>query len=885
MARVLALVAGVAVLFLLLTSFGARAEPPIRDAFFTVYPMVDSTRLDDLPSHVMHCGVCHLDFNGGGPRNHYGHSVEIAKRQTGADWWTAFTLVENEDPDFDGFPSIVEITDFLNFGNTPTFPGVNADNLFRTANVDTLDVYPYRWPSGGSDTTPPAVHVNSPNGGGVIAAGAATTVTYTATDASGINHVNVSLSEDGGLTYRTVGRLQSPTGSFSWWVPSLPGTHNRIRVEAVDKAGNAGSDASDADFTITAVTGGRIASTLRDVKLPGTQPFDSGILRDPFQCVTLCHGNYSQTTEPWFNWRGSMMSQSIRDPLFRAALAIAEQDAPSAGNLCLRCHAPGGWQEGRAADPGGGMLSAIDRNGVQCDFCHRMLDWDYQAGTSPPEDQTVLARLAAVPFQYANGECVSDRNQVRRGPFSDAQASHQFLQSDLHTRGDFCSTCHDVSNPLFRKTAPNDYVLGTLDQPHADGNLRNMFPNERLASEWSRSEYATTGVYAPQFAGTLPGGIVSTCQDCHMRDVIGYGCNRPGTPARFDLPLHDLTGANTFVPGLLRSFYPAEVDTVALNAGKARATSMLQLAASLALNPNTWGVSVRVTNETGHKLPSGFPEGRRMWLYVKAVDAAGATVFQSGVYDAATATLVEDPQLRVYECRQGISGLHTLATGLPLGPSFHFALNDTTWFDNRIPPRGFTNAGFAEVQAAPVGHSYADGQYWDDVQYYLPAAADTVHVTLYYQVASREYVEFLRDANTTNSAGQDLYDAWANHGKSAPVAMKSAVVPVSPDPTAVTETPPTSVLTWGLEPGRPSPFREVTELEYAVAERAAVRLSVYDLAGRRVRVLVDGVLEPDRYRATWDGRDDRGRRLASGIYFVRYEAGPAAITRRVIRLN
>ena len=61
-----------------------------------------------------------------------------------------------------------------------------------------------------------------------------------------------------------------------------------------------------------------------------------------------------------------------------------------------------------------------------------------------------------------------------------------------------------------------------------------------------------------------------------------------------------------------------------------------------------------------------------------------------------------------------------------------------------------------------------------------------MEVTLYFQTASKEYVEFLRDTNYTNDAGQVMYDLWAANGKSAPVAMNQATwtgTPVAPTST------------------------------------------------------------------------------------------------------
>ncbi len=90
-----------------------------------------------------------------------------------------------------------------------------------------------------------------------------------------------------------------------------------------------------------------IAATtnIEDFFLPGSQIGQSGNIESPDRCDN-CHGGYDAAVEPAFNWRGSMMSQSARDPLFYACLAVAEQDAPGVGDMCLRCHTPDGWLNG-----------------------------------------------------------------------------------------------------------------------------------------------------------------------------------------------------------------------------------------------------------------------------------------------------------------------------------------------------------------------------------------------------------------------------------------------------------------------------------------------------------------------------------------------------------
>ena len=76
-----------------------------------------------------------------------------------------------------------------------------------------------------------------------------------------------------------------------------------------------------------------------------------------------------------------------------------------------------------------------------------------------------------------------------------------------------------------------------------------------------------------------------------------------------------------------------------------------------------------------------------------------------------------------------------------------------------------------------------------------------------------------------------------------------------------------------LEPARPNPFNPSTLVRYELSETAHVRLGVYDLAGREVAVLQDGVREAGAYAARWDGADASGRPMGAGTYLLRLEAG------------
>jgi hypothetical protein len=71
--------------------------------------------------------------------------------------------------------------------------------------------------------------------------------------------------------------------------------------------------------------------------------------------------------------------------------------------------------------------------------------------------------------------------------------------------------------------------------------------------------------------------------------------------------------------------------------------------------------------------------------------------------------------------------------------------------------------------------------------------------------------------------------------------------------------------------GHPNPFRQNTTISYVLGKSTQVELGVYDASGRFIRCLVQGIQEPGEYYSSWDGKDDRGKSLAAGIYFVRFK--------------
>ena len=83
----------------------------------------------------------------------------------------------------------------------------------------------------------------------------------------------------------------------------------------------------------------------------------------------------------------------------------------------------------------------------------------------------------------------------------------------------------------------------------------------------------------------------------------------------------------------------------------------------------------------------------------------------------------------------------------------------------------------------------------------------------------------------------------------------------------------------------PNPFNPVTSIEYEVPFEGPLDIGVFDVAGRRVATLYSGYHDPGTHTVTWNGRDDRGRGVASGVYFVRLAADGVEASRKVVLLQ
>ncbi len=474
-----------------------------------------------------------------------------------------------------------------------------------------------------------------------------------------------------------------------------------------------------------------------EVTKNSTQPED---IVDKLEPPALCATCHAQIYE---DWAGSMMGNDFYDPAFLATLSIAEQDVPGVGDYCLRCHVAG-WFEGKSEPPKGDTLGrslvappAIDRESVPlCDLCHRL-------------------ERVGMRESRADGSMVAEGNGSVYFSARDPWKGGKHPLRPIHQTAELCGSCHDVANPLVDSV--ND---STMKQPL-----------ERTYTEWRYSFFGETNY---------------TCQECHPPMKF------PGAQTWLLYPgMSSLYG--DIDAGWRQAGYPVSASREqALRRARARNEHLMRQAADVQIleaPPKRSGqeleIPVKVTNQSGHRLPTGFAEGRQLWLHIKVTDAQSQVVFEDGRLDE-DGSLVKTEQTKVYEQKAAVEG----------EKSFHFARLDEITKDNRIPPRGFDKAAYEKEGAFIVAADYDDGQNWDVATYRFTVPPGTrgplkVVARLNYETFSKEYIEWLRETDKTLAAnfggpaaatpddsktwGEVTYKLWQAYGKGKPTLVAGAV--------------------------------------------------------------------------------------------------------------
>ena len=462
---------------------------------------------------------------------------------------------------------------------------------------------------------------------------------------------------------------------------------------------------------------------------------------------------------PWDSWSGTMMANAARDPLFLAALTVAEQDLPGAGTFCLRCHTPQAFVRGDATPGLGTALTDDDKEGVACEACHRSVDPSQPLGMGPPPDP-------AGPYA-GDARLFWDPGPMKHGPYTNADSpAHTTVADPFIESSRLCGQCHEVDNPAVHQLD---------DQGNDTGR---PFPLDTTYTEWSHSSYAS-------------GSTAKSCIDCHMPKATGdlTLSTFPTAATRTNPSMHHFVGGNVWGIDAVKASDAALAQSRQLAFVEARAAAMTSLqnavkveitAAPSTVTPGVaFDVTARVDNLTGHRFPTGYADGRRAFLRLELVDGHGATLEVIGRYDDTAHALAGDPQLHVYEAVHG----ERQASGPPA--PWHIARSNTIVKDSRIPPAGFVPGPTTPI----VGADYGDGQggtrSYDEGTFHLTAPAGTppgpltLRATVLYQSTVAGLIDELAKADTTDGRGQTLQQIYAATGYAAPIAVATAEKPLS----------------------------------------------------------------------------------------------------------
>ena len=451
-------------------------------------------------------------------------------------------------------------------------------------------------------------------------------------------------------------------------------------------------------------------------------------------CHSQVHAPNGEDISIGFQWRGSVMANSSRDPYWQASIRRETMDHPAATaaieDKCSTCHMPmqryqaqaeglkgqvlkylAAVSSGEAVEEPEGELGDVKNpkatlaaDGVSCTVCHQI-------------QNSNLGQRSSLDGGFMIDVTKKDEEREMFGPFDDPDKGRQrlmhsatgFTPRKVDYLGDsaLCASCHTL-------------LTDALDDR---GNPVGSLPEQMPYQEWQHSDYTKT----------------NSCQDCHMTQVKGEA---PITSVHAQN--HDGVFRHVFVGGnatLLRMLkdHAGELGVIAtseeLETGARRSEALLaQDTATVSVanarqDAGRLDFDVSVTNRTGHKLPTAYP-ARRAWLHVTVHDSKGAVVFESGAvrpdgsivgndndadagkFEPHYRRITQPDQVEIYESIMG-DFKNRVTTGLVYGN--HYLK------DNRILPKGFdketADPGIAVVGDARNDSAFIGGS--DAVRYSL----------------------------------------------------------------------------------------------------------------------------------------------------------------------
>jgi len=476
------------------------------------------------------------------------------------------------------------------------------------------------------------------------------------------------------------------------------------------------------------------------------------LFRTADRCMS-CHNNVvgpnGEDLSIGFDWRGSMMANSSRDPYWQAAVRREVLDHPSASeaiqNECAKCHMPMASYEARVtgdelgvfthlpADPATSRADSLAADGVSCTLCHQI-----QPDNLGTEESMVGG------FQIDSTTAWGQRHlfgpfQVDSGRVTIMHSSAQFepREGDHIQSSELCATCHTLRT----------HALGP------EGDVIGELPEQVPYQEWEHSAYAGE----------------QSCQSCHM-PVVEDSIAVTGVLGveRAEVSRHVFRGGNFFMLRMLNRYRnelgvearPEELTSNIRQTEEHLRTRSARLEiADSRLEAGRLDLQLSVENLAGHKLPTAYPS-RRAWVHLTVRDTEGDVVFESGRLEPSGRIVGndndEDParfephheriesedQVQIYEVIM-VGPDDEVTTGLLTGVRYTK--------DNRLLPTGFDKSTApAEIGVhgeAETDLDFEDGS--DRITYSVDVAGVdgplTVEAELWYQPIGYRWARNLAD--------------------------------------------------------------------------------------------------------------------------------------------
>ena len=504
---------------------------------------------------------------------------------------------------------------------------------------------------------------------------------------------------------------------------------------------------------------------------------DNGYFKASGNCDG-CHGlgetmfantiNGNHDVSPVTYWRGTMMANSAKDPLWKAKVshevAVNPAHKEALEDKCTTCHAPMGKFSHDEFNLGPyGMddleTDSMGQDGVSCLACHK------QSTENLGNENSGVLHFIGAPVAYG------PFGKPFEAPMQDLAGILPVYSEHINDAG-VCAGCHSL-------------ITNSVD---LDGNFTGeTFVEQATYHEWLNSAYDDDQANA------------TTCQGCHMpriEDEVVISANYPALLfPREPYALHELVGGNSFMLKILKqnatTLGIAASDEV-MDSTIARTNRMLQqqtmnLDLSFStFNNDTGYFELRLENLAGHKFPSGYPS-RRAFIEFVVIQDNGDTLFQSGVlqpdfevaghnadYEPHYNVVKQEDQVQIYEMVMGDVN-NDVTTVLERA----FQMKK----DNRLAPLGFTTIHEVYDTTKIVGGALTDSDFnfegfegsgTDKVHYHVPLNGynGTIKILskVWYQSVPPKYLAGMFAVSTPEIAA---FQAMYNAADKAPVLIAS----------------------------------------------------------------------------------------------------------------